>query len=182
MKKVWIIVKEASLVNNDGCCIVSISIKPSNLTKASRMYGKSETNTTKMNGAKIARSSANHLINNDRFQQEVEIYCNIKVFTTYENSHHTRNDKQTYGYFSTGSAKNVNVSVNLSTLDSDDTNATGIVQKIHRVKVNTKLRNSPTIRKVRGESGRVRHTSYAQKVTLLTHWHMEGQQNTYPAY
>jgi len=76
MKKVCIIVNDASLVNNDGCCIVSISIKPSNLTKASRMYGKSETNTTKMNGAKIARSSANHL-NDDRFQQEVEIYCNI---------------------------------------------------------------------------------------------------------
>ena len=55
-------------------------------------------------------------------------------------------DKQTYGYFSTGSAKNVNVSVNLSTLDNDDTNATGIVQKMHSVKVNTKLRNSPAVK------------------------------------
>ena len=90
------------------------------------------------------------------FQQEVEIYCNIKVCTTYANSH-TRNDKQTYGYFSTGSAKNVNVSVNLSTLDNDDINATGTVQKIHRVTENIKLRNSPTVKIRIEESGGVRH-------------------------
>lgn len=68
-----------------------------------------------------------------------------KSIHTYANSH-TRNDKQTYGYFATGSAKNLNVSVSLSTLDKDDTNATGTVQKMHRVTENTKLRNSPTVK------------------------------------
>jgi hypothetical protein len=46
-------------------------------------------------------------------------------------------------YFSTGSFKNGIRSVKFSTLESDETKATGIVQKIHRTTVNTKLISSP---------------------------------------
>lgn len=47
------------------------------------------------------------------------------------------------GHFSTGSFKNLNVSVRASTLERLATKATGIVQKRHSTAVEVKLINSP---------------------------------------
>ncbi len=59
MKKVCRMVKEANFENSDGCCIVSISISPSNLRKISRIVGSRLITTTKIRGASKARSEEN---------------------------------------------------------------------------------------------------------------------------
>ena len=48
-----------TLLKSEGCCIDSISIKPSSFTKASNILGSREMKTTRMSGASIARSAAN---------------------------------------------------------------------------------------------------------------------------
>jgi len=54
MKNVWRMVNAANFKNRDRCCMVSISICPSNLTNASRIFGRREINTTSRSGANRA--------------------------------------------------------------------------------------------------------------------------------
>ena len=60
MKKVWMIVNDASLENSDGCWYVSTSISPSSLTNASKIAGRREMKTTSSRGASRARRAENH--------------------------------------------------------------------------------------------------------------------------
>ena len=48
-----------TLLKSEGCCIDSISIKPSSFTKASNILGSREIKATRMSGANKARSAAN---------------------------------------------------------------------------------------------------------------------------
>ena len=48
-----------TLLKSEGCCIDSISIKPSSFTNASNILGSREINATRMSGANKARSAAN---------------------------------------------------------------------------------------------------------------------------
>lgn len=59
MKNVCSIEKDASFENNDVCCMVSISIRPSNLTIMSKIVGRRLINTTRISGANRASNDEN---------------------------------------------------------------------------------------------------------------------------